>query len=82
MANIGDKATGKVSFGGAEPEGTTSRVHMSVDNVAMGRLVKLAYKDGFKADAKTEKGKKNQEAAAARSYILLGIDMLLSKRSA
>lgn len=82
---IVNKGTGIVTFPKPEAKKAAApaedMAYVAIPKAAMNQLVSLAHKDGFKADAETDRGKANQASKAARTYVLLAIDMLVAKRA-
>ena len=82
---IVDIKTGKVTF--PKPESKEAKEaavsdmwYCAIPKVTLGKLGKLAAQDGFKPDAETDKGKANQLSKAARTYVLLALDMYTASR--
>ena len=82
---IVDPKTGVVTFPKADPKtGATAAdmQYVAIPKGTMANLAKLAKADGFNPDATSEQGKAIQTSKAARTYVLLAIQMLLDKRQA
>ncbi len=81
---IVDLKTGKVTF--PKEEATTKAAaeevgYVSLPKATLDKLAVLARRDGFKADAETERGQANQTSKVCRVYVQLAIDRLLADRT-
>ena len=81
---IVDAVTGKVSFPKAEAKekvAAEKKGYIYLPQATLDRLVALAKQDGWKPDAETERGQKQQANKVAGIYVGMAVQMLLDKRA-
>ena len=81
---IVDVGSGKVTF--PKPEEKAKAVaekkgYVYLPQAVLDKLVGLAKQDGWKPDAETDRGQKQQANKAAAVYVGLAVEMLLTKRA-
>lgn len=78
-----DVTTGKVDFKPAkgEKKATIEVARLAITKEQFDKLLTLAYKDGYKPDATTDKGGQAQNTRVVQTYVRLAVDGLLVKRA-